>query len=112
MIVYFFIDGVGFGENDIEKNPFAKFAKGFFLPLANKPLPTNSKLTEGAYIKTDASMGIKGLPQSATGQTAIWTGINAPQVRKCKEKAQTCFCFHNDSTGFKDSFSEHGRFTK
>ncbi|MBK8395765.1 MAG: alkaline phosphatase family protein [Leptospiraceae bacterium] len=82
MIVYFFIDGVGFGENDIEKNPFAKFAKGFFLPLANKPLPTNSKLTEGAYIKTDASMGIKGLPQSATGQTAIWTGINAPQVLK------------------------------
>ncbi|HNC01372.1 MAG TPA: metalloenzyme, partial [Leptospiraceae bacterium] len=39
MIVYFFIDGVGFGENDINQNPFARYANGFFLPLAGKDLP-------------------------------------------------------------------------
>jgi len=80
VIVYFFIDGVGFGENDINQNPFARYANGFFLPLAGKDLPANSKLAEGTYVRTDAAMGIKGLPQSATGQTAIWTGINAPQI--------------------------------
>ena len=80
MIFYFFIDGIGFGENDESKNPYAKFAKGFFLPLANKPVPENSKLQNAVYLKTDASMGVKGLPQSATGQTAIWTGIKAPEI--------------------------------
>lgn len=80
MIFYFFIDGIGFGEDDETINPFAKYAKGFFLPLAKKSLPKNSKLNSAKYLQTDASMGVKGLPQSATGQTAIWTGIKAPEI--------------------------------
>ena len=28
----------------------------------------------------DAALGIEGLPQSATGQTALFTGVNAPQL--------------------------------
>lgn len=80
MILYIFLDGVGFGENNPEINPFAKFAKGFFLPLAGKPIPEGSPLFNAVYLKTDASMGITGLPQSATGQTSLWTGINAPQA--------------------------------
>lgn len=31
-------------------------------------------------IPTDATLGVEGLPQSATGQTALLTGVNAPQV--------------------------------
>ncbi|WP_039948428.1 alkaline phosphatase family protein [Leptospira fainei] len=82
MIFYVFIDGIGFGENDPEKNPFARFSTGIFLPLAGKEIPKDSppRLHDLVYIKTDASMGIKGLPQSATGQTSLWTGINACQV--------------------------------
>jgi hypothetical protein len=82
MIFYLFIDGIGYGENNIEKNPFTKFANGFFLPLGGRPLPELSKLQKGVYLQTDASMGIKGLPQSATGQTALWTGISAPKIVK------------------------------
>jgi hypothetical protein len=82
MIFYLFLDGVGFGENNPDKNPFTKYSSGFFLPLGGKSLPENSKLNQGVYIKTDASMGIKGLPQSATGQTSLWTGINTPIILK------------------------------
>lgn len=80
MILYLFIDGIGFGKNNPDINPFSRYAKGFFLPLAEKPLPVGHLLNKGIYHPTDPQMGVTGLPQSATGQTAIWTGINAPQV--------------------------------
>ncbi|TGK07367.1 metalloenzyme [Leptospira semungkisensis] len=82
MIFYVFIDGIGFGEKDPEKNPFAKYANGIFLPLGGKEFPSDisSRLKDLVYLRTDASMGVKGLPQSATGQTSLWTGINACQV--------------------------------
>ncbi len=79
MILYIFLDGIGFGENDTSKNPFSRFAKGFFLPLGGKE-KAKGKFEKSVYLQTDASMGVKGLPQSATGQTALWTGINAPQI--------------------------------
>jgi hypothetical protein len=82
MIFYLFIDGIGFGENNIDKNPFTRYAQGFLAPLGGKEVPPSSRWNKGIYLKTDASMGIKGLPQSATGQTALWTGINAPQIVK------------------------------
>lgn len=82
MIFYMFIDGIGFGPDDPETNPFSRYAKSFFLPLAGKSIPQNatSFLKNTVFLKTDASMGIKGLPQSATGQTSLWTGINACKV--------------------------------
>ena len=80
MIFYFFIDGIGYGENNPQKNPFSKFAKSFFLPLGGKALPEGSLFSRGEYIQTDACMEVSGLPQSATGQTALWTGINAPKI--------------------------------
>ncbi len=80
MIFYFFIDGIGFGEKNPDKNPFTRYANGFLSPLGGKEFPSSSPWNQGIYLQTDASMGIKGLPQSATGQTALWTGINAPQI--------------------------------
>ncbi|ASV12002.1 metalloenzyme [Leptospira santarosai] len=82
MIFYMFIDGIGFGPDDPETNPFSRYANSFFLPLAGKPIPENAPepLKNAVFLKTDASMGIKGLPQSATGQTSLWTGINACKV--------------------------------
>jgi hypothetical protein len=79
MILYIFLDGIGFGEKNPSKNPFTRFAKGFFLPLGGKE-KASGKFENSVYLKTDAAMGVKGLPQSATGQTALWTGINAPQI--------------------------------
>ena len=72
--IYLFIDGIGFGADDPEVNPFARFARSFLKELADKQWPERPTGWHTAI--TDAHMGFPGLPQSATGQTALWTGIN------------------------------------
>lgn len=37
-------------------------------------------LYDGVLVRTDATLGVEGRPQSASGQTTILTGINAPQL--------------------------------
>ncbi|WCL48445.1 metalloenzyme [Leptospira sp. GIMC2001] len=76
MIFYVFLDGIGFGRNDTDTNPFARFSQNFFLPLASKA----QSLPQLTYIETDACLGVTGLPQSATGQTALWTGVNGAKT--------------------------------
>ncbi len=111
MIFYLFLDGVGFGECNSEKNPFTKYATGFFLPLGGKSLPENSNLSRGEYIQTDASMGIKGLPQSATGQTSLWTGINTPGILKRHVSGFPTFTLKKIISEFSiiKVFQEHGK---
>lgn len=76
MIFYVFLDGIGFGEKNSDKNPFQRFSTHIFRPLSGNP-STESRIR---YLETDATMGIPGLPQSATGQTALWTGFKAPLI--------------------------------
>ena len=71
-ILLFFIDGFGIGDKINSRNPFLKSKT----PLLDKI--SNHKL--GTYIKTDVSMKVTGLPQSATGQTALLTGKNAAKA--------------------------------
>ncbi len=83
MIFYIFLDGVGIGKFDPKTNPFTRFAKGFLGPVGGKSLTETSLAdlpSKLHYIPTDAHMGVPGLPQSATGQTALWTGIPGPKV--------------------------------
>ncbi len=68
-VIFIFIDGIGLGKKDKDKNPI----------YGTKALVL-AKLIEHARFQADASLGVKGLPQSATGQTAIFTGVNAPAV--------------------------------
>lgn len=83
MIFYIFLDGVGMGGYNPETNPFSRFAKGFLAPVGGIP-KSDANLpplkSEIHYLPTDAHMGVPGLPQSATGQTALWTGIPGPKV--------------------------------
>lgn len=74
-IIYIFLDGVGLGEDDPKKNPFSRFKTKFFGPHAGRSFEM-----PGDVIATDAHMGIPGLPQSATGQTALFTGYNGPEI--------------------------------
>jgi len=72
-IIFIFIDGIGIGENDPGKNPF--------VTAASKVFPYQGKIEtikEGVVGPTDATLGVEGFPQSATGQTTLFTGINAP----------------------------------
>lgn len=75
-----FLDGVGIGKEDYEYNPFFKYDfKTFSEILGAIPSIENSVISKNGFHLTpvDASLGIEGLPQSGTGQTSIFCGINA-----------------------------------
>lgn len=75
-VVLFFIDGLGIGKREVS-NPLAQIND--LEPLANFQDEENNILLDGILIPTDACLGVEGRPQSASGQTTIYTGINAAQ---------------------------------
>jgi 2,3-bisphosphoglycerate-independent phosphoglycerate mutase len=78
-VLLFFIDGVGVGEDDPEINPLATGRyPALHLTRTRTPNPRAGIPTRAGGI--DACLGIPGLPQSATGQTSILTGVNAPAL--------------------------------
>lgn len=81
-VLFLFLDGVGLGADDREINPLAAATLPTLASLFDgNPLTASSgRLSHGDahLIPTDAHLGVCGRPQSATGQTTILTGINAP----------------------------------
>lgn len=79
-ILLVFIDGFGLGEATSEINPLVRFCPTFFHSLLQQPLTKAcGRIISDVVclVPTDATLGVSGLPQSATGQTALFTGINA-----------------------------------
>ncbi len=81
-VLFIFLDGVGLGSDNPIVNPLAEAA----MPNLQKLLG-GQKMTEHAapYIgeratlrAIDANLSVDGLPQSATGQAVLLTGINIP----------------------------------
>ena len=88
-VLMIFIDGMGLGEPDPAKNP-----------LVTTPMPNLRRLLDGAPLTrallpdpgalyeageavlaaVDSCLGVPGLPQSATGQTTMLSGVNAAAV--------------------------------
>jgi hypothetical protein len=81
-VLLLFLDGVGLGEWDPAWNPFVGARTPTLHRLLGQPLAGHDRLElDGALlIPTDATLGVPGLPQSATGQTALLTGLNAPAL--------------------------------
>lgn len=75
-LLLFFIDGLGIGERN-QHNPLHLTEN--VQPLAHFEGEKSVVIYDGVMIPTDANLGIEGRPQSASGQTTILTGINAPQ---------------------------------
>lgn len=79
-VLFVFIDGIGIGTNDLE-NPLASPGLKSFSFFSGKngihrdceEIISDQKL----FKKIDANIGVDGLPQSGTGQTSLFTGINA-----------------------------------
>ena len=67
-VLFLFIDGVGIREPAPDN------------PVTAAVCPTLFRLIAENAVPVDACLGMPGLPQSATGQTTIFTGINAPSV--------------------------------
>ncbi len=74
-VLLFFIDGLGIGARG-PHNPFDGLRGAE--PLAHFQLETSPVPFGGIVVPTDARLGIDGRPQSASGQTTILTGVNAP----------------------------------
>ena len=81
-VLFLFLDGIGLGADNPETNP---------LSCAN--MPTLRALLDGrrlladsapyendraTLLALDAGLGVKGPPQSATGQAVLLTGRNIP----------------------------------
>lgn len=79
-----FIDGLGLGSDDPAINPLITATMPHLRALlGGRPL-TRSAVPYSApgvaVTAIDPRLGVEGLPQSATGQTAIFTGQNAPKA--------------------------------
>jgi len=73
-IIYLFIDGVGLREPAADN------------PLNKEVCPTLWRLIERHTKPIDACLNVEGLPQSATGQATMFTGVNCPAAvgRHCE----------------------------
>lgn len=77
-----FIDGIGIGKKDFEFNPFFKYNFKSLLEIFGQipSLENQFFSSSGFYLfPTDARLGVEGFPQSGTGQTSIFCGLNAPE---------------------------------
>lgn len=80
-ILFVFLDGVGLAPagpgNPLSTAPMPRLHR-----LLGGPLVLDAAQQDGtlSLCPVDACLGVPGLPQSATGQTALFTGVNAPAL--------------------------------
>ncbi|MEW6516600.1 MAG: alkaline phosphatase family protein [candidate division FCPU426 bacterium] len=94
-VLLIFIDGIGLGPDDPAINPFAAFGPcwGLDRSLTQSGIGAHAA---AEVVATDATLGIPGLPQSATGQSALLTGVNTARLlgrhlsAYPNEKLKTC----------------------
>lgn len=68
MTLLLFVDGLGLGPENADN------------PVFSGACPRLARLLREHALPIDARLGVPGLPQSATGQTALLTGVNAPAL--------------------------------
>lgn len=92
-ILFIFLDGVGLAPPGPD-NPLSQVPMPCLEALLGGPLVLHSGQGDPEYGSNDAvvandglvfraldaCLGVPGLPQSATGQTALFTGVNAPAL--------------------------------
>jgi 2,3-bisphosphoglycerate-independent phosphoglycerate mutase len=76
-LLLIFVDGLGIGTRG-EHNPLDRLDAEAAAPLAVFQDEEPTLPFDGVLARTDARLGVEGRPQSASGQTTILTGINAP----------------------------------
>lgn len=78
-VVFIFIDGLGIGENNLQKNPCSHSKIQLFKFFRHESFPKMVTF-DGIVKPIDAQLGVAGIPQSATGQAALLTGLNTAQL--------------------------------
>jgi hypothetical protein len=79
-----FIDGLGLGSDDVERNPLASAHMPILISLlGGQRLISDTCPFVGdrtSLYPLETTLGVDGLPQSATGQAVLLTGRNMPQI--------------------------------
>jgi 2,3-bisphosphoglycerate-independent phosphoglycerate mutase len=79
-----FLDGVGIGRRDPESNPFMVASLPNFSQIVGDKMihmrDARRSTALSSVVPLNATLGVPGLPQSGTGQTALLTGLNAPRI--------------------------------
>lgn len=75
------LDGVGIGRRDASVNPFFAAPLPFLTDALDGTLPSlrTPRILTGTAVAVplNATLGVPGLPQSGTGQAALYCGVNA-----------------------------------
>ena len=83
-VLFIFMDGVGLGVDDPRINPLSSANMPYLQNLLDgKKLLASSAPFESDFatmLALDPNLGVAGLPQSATGQAALLTGLNVPAM--------------------------------
>jgi 2,3-bisphosphoglycerate-independent phosphoglycerate mutase len=83
-VLFLFLDGVGLGPPDSGINPLrAAEMPNLRRLLGGRPLDAALEPFEGrraSFRPIDATLGVAGNPESATGQSALLTGVNIPRM--------------------------------
>jgi hypothetical protein len=79
-----FLDGVGLGVKDPSVNPLFEARMPALRSLFGGELPSlghrRMHSEHSCVLPLDATLGIPGLPQSGTGQTSLFTGVNGAEL--------------------------------
>jgi hypothetical protein len=83
-LLFLFLDGVGLGADNPGENPLAAtqlpvvetLLEGGKLVAGQAPIETQ----QATLLELDACLNVPGIPQSASGQATLLTGINVPAL--------------------------------
>lgn len=83
-VLFLFVDGLGIGPADASINPLLvarlPHLESLVGPIDMDAWRAGVHGPRATLVPLDATMGVPGLPQSATGQTALFTGVNAAKL--------------------------------
>jgi len=83
-VILLFLDGVGIGKRDPHTNPFLAARLPILKELLGDSIPSLSnkrfRSIRTELVPVNATLRVPGLPQSGTGQTAIFTGVNGARL--------------------------------
>lgn len=83
-VLFLFLDGVGLGPDDPATNPLARATMPHLTGLLDGRRlvapAAPAETTRATLLALDACLGVPGMPQSASGQAALLTGLNVPAL--------------------------------
>ena len=81
-VIFIFVDGVGLGKKSSENPFFAKHYESIQILSGNDFFENSTPISTPTHVfkSIDANLNIEDLPQSGTGQTTLFSGVNASKV--------------------------------